>query len=90
VWYACETTRSNRVLTVVTGVFSSLFIQRKYDSELVGDGELTELKTRKMFGSQLWEVVLSTPSRQGVRLLLIAKWRADTKDAASTDELANF
>jgi len=73
VWYACETTRSYRVLTVVTGVFSSLFIQRKYDSELVGDGVLTELKTRKMFGSQLWEVVLSTPSRQGVLLLLIAK-----------------
>jgi len=44
---------SNRVLTVITGVFSSLFIERKCDSELVGDSEVTELKTRETFGYQL-------------------------------------
>jgi hypothetical protein len=32
--YACEMSRTSRVLNTVTGVFSSLFIQRKCDSEL--------------------------------------------------------
>jgi len=49
VWYACETTRFNRVLTVVIGVLSSLFIQRKYDSELVGDSEVTEIKKKNIW-----------------------------------------
>jgi hypothetical protein len=53
VWYACEATGSDRVLTVVIGVLNSSFIQRKYDSELVGDSAVTEIKTRKMFGCQL-------------------------------------
>lgn len=43
--------RSNRVLNIVTGFFSSLFIQRKYDRELVGDSEVTKFKKKSFAAS---------------------------------------
>ena len=63
---------SNRVHNIVTAFFISLFIQCKYDSELVGDSEVTKFKKNK-YGCQLWELVISTSSRQDVLLLLLAK-----------------
>ena len=51
--------------------------------------KLLNLKKNK-YGCQLWELVISTSSRQDVLLLLLAKWRTDTKNAASADELAVF
>ena len=37
---------SNRVHNIVTAFFISLFIQCKYDSELVGDSEVTKFKKK--------------------------------------------